>query len=275
MSLSINVKIDASNAVRLMQQDLPRAVPYVLASTLSGMAQRVRDKTVAALPVVFDRPTPFTQRSVFTKPATTYRWTSEVYFPESQESMGRARREYMRPGAEGASARRQKRSEALLTKAGVLPAGWVTTPGGYAEKNLLDGHGNMKGQYYRQIVRNLQLKTKVERLAKPISAPSQKRAARMGVENEFFAVTPGKNALAAGGGWLPPGVYKRTGKGGRSLLQYLKFVRKASYRQRLDMPTLAKAEIAASSQEVFDKAFGQVLRKFAMRDAQKWGVTWT
>jgi hypothetical protein len=272
MAVSLHVKIDIADAMRMVQSDLPKAVPYVMAATLSGMAQQVRDGTIKQLPIAFDRPTPFTLRSVFTKPATTYRLQSEVYFPESQEASGMARREYMRPGAEGTAARRQKRSEALLSKAGFLPPGWVTVPGRYAMASLLDGHGNIAGQYYRQIVRSLQLKTKVTRLAKPISAASQKRAARMGVENEFFAIAPGKNAMAAGGGWLPPGVYKREGKGGKVLRQYLKFVRRAAYKPRLDMQALAQKEVNQQAQAVFDKAFGQVMYKFAARDAKKWGL---
>jgi hypothetical protein len=117
----------------------------------------------------------------------------------------------------------------------------------------LDGYGNMPGQYYRQIIRSLQLKTSVNKLAKPVSAQSMKRAAKMGVENEFFAVVPGANSLGRNGGWLPSGVYKRQGAGGRVLLQYLMFVRKASYKQRLDM----KAEALVALSENLERRWGE------------------
>ncbi len=267
--MTFEFKIDASEALELIQRQLPAAMPYVKASFLTGLAGNVQKKVTAQLPIAFDRPTPFTQRSVFTKGATKTRPLSEVYFPDSGANSGKERREYIRPGAEGARARSQKRSEVLLVKAGVLPPGWVTVPGGYAMRELLDGFGNMKGQYYRQIIRNLQLKTTASRMAKPVSGPSMKRAARMGVENEFFAVTPGKNSLAKGGGWLPPGVYKRSGKGGRTLQQYLKFVRKAAYRPRLDVKRIASAEVTATASATFNNAWSGVIRRFSARAAKR------
>lgn len=263
--MEFHFKIDASKALELVERQLPNASAYVKSSFLTGVSKRVQSKMQAQLPVSFDRPTPFTVRGVWTKAATKSDPKASVYFPKSHPNAGKGKREYIRPGAEGAAARRQKRSEMLLVKAGMLPAGWVTVPGSYAMRNLLDGFGNMKGQYYSQIIRNLQLKTRETRMAKPISAASMKRAARMGVENEFFAVTPGKNALAKGGGWLPPGVYKRTGKNGRDLIQYLKFVRKASYRPRLDVVKIARAEVRASANAEFSKAWAGVIGRFAAR----------
>jgi len=263
--VKIDCKIDISEALELVQRQLPAAMPYVKATFLTNAATGVQGAIKKQMPVAFDRPTPFTVRSVWVKPAQKSTPKAEVYFPESAANSGKSRREYIRPGTEGASARSQKRSEMLLVKAGVLPSGWVTVPGSYAMRSLLDGFGNMKGQYYRQIIRNLQLKTRETRLAKPISAPSMKRAARMGVENEFFAVTPGKNNLAKGGGWLPPGVYRRTGKGGRELLQYLKFVRKAAYRPRLEVQRIARADVAAHANAHFSAAWSAVIGRFAAK----------
>lgn len=263
--VKIDCKIDISEALELVQRQLPAAMPYVKATFLTNAATGVQGAIKKQMPVAFDRPTPFTVRSVWVKPAQKSTPKAEVYFPESAANSGKSRREYIRPGTEGASARSQKRSEMLLVKAGVLPSGWVTVPGSYAMRSLLDGFGNMKGQYYRQIIRNLQLKTRETRLAKPISVPSMKRAARMGVENEFFAVTPGKNNLAKGGGWLPPGVYRRTGKGGRELLQYLKFVRKAAYRPRLEVQRIARADVAAHANAHFSAAWSAVIGRFAAK----------
>ena len=263
--MKIDIKIDLKDALALVTESLPRAVPYVQATTLTNLAGRVQRKIRADMPAVFDRPTDFTIRGVFTKGATRVDPSAIVYFPESQAAQGKSRREYIRPGAEGASSRSQKRSEVLLSRTGWLPSGWVTVPGRYSMSNLLDGYGNMKGQYYRQIIRSLQLKTAVSSLARQVSKASQKRAARMGVDAEFFAVAPGRNSLAAGGGWLPPGVYRRVGKGGRTLQQWLKFVRKASYRKRIDINAIARAEVATAGPQEFMKAWGSVVQRFASR----------
>ena len=258
----MEIKVDYSGVVDGLNDAALRQVPFALAKTLTALAGDAKDHLTKKLPIAFDRPTAFTQRGVYTKRAEKSTLTAEVYFPQSQEEQGRAQREYMRPGAEGASARRQKKTEYLLTRMGYLPAGWVTTPGRYIMDGKLDGFGNMPGSYYKQIIRNLQIKYKA---LKPISAASQKRAARMAVDNEFFAVKPGANNLAKGGGWLPPGIYKREGKGGKTLRQYLKFVKKASYRQRLDMLAETQIAVSANLQRRWGESVQLIVEKFNAR----------
>lgn len=237
-----------------------RQLPFVTARMLTGLAGDVQTHFKKRLPVAFDRPTPFTQRGVFMKRAEKATLTSEVFFPNSQEQQGKAQREYLQPGVKSATyARQQKKTEFLLTRMGWLPPGWVTVPGRYIQQGRLDAYGNMPGAYYKQIIRNLQVKSHA---LKPIPAASQKRAARMGVDNEFFVVAPGRNTLARGGGWLPPGVWRRQGKGGSTLQQYLKFVRKAGYRQRLDVKAEAETAVRANVQKRWNTAVAELQTKF-------------
>lgn len=261
--MNFDLKIDASDALELVQRQLPAAMPYVKAAFLTGLAKNVQGRLTAQIPVAFDRPTPFTQRSAWVKAATKSAPLAEVYFPESDDGAGRNKREYIRPGAQGAAARRQKKTEYLLSAMGLLPSGWVTVPGSYCARRL-DGYGNMPGSYYKELIRGLRIKN-TRGPAKPVSAASSKRAARMGVAFEFFAVSPGANSLGRHGGYLPSGVYKRSGKGGRDLLQYLKFVKKASYRPRLDVVKHSRAEVTASANAEFSRAWAGVIGRFAAR----------
>ena len=261
--MKIDCKIDVSDALELVQRQLPAAVQYVKPTFLTGVAKGVQGAITKQLPVAFDRPTPFTVRSVWVKPAQKSKPVSEVYFPNSAPSYGKNLREYMRPGAEGASARRQKKTEYLLSAMDILPRGWVTVPGSYCARHL-DGFGNMPGSYYKELIRGLRIKT-TKGPPKPMFGRSQKRAERMGVQYEFFAVSPGKNSLGRNGGYLPSGVYKRTGKNGRELIQYLKFVRKASYRPRLDVVKIARAEVRATANAEFSKAWSGVIGRFSAK----------
>jgi len=264
MASTMEIKIDYKQVTESLSDLAQRQVPFVVAKTLTALAGDAREHLVKRLPMVFDRPTPFTQRGVFTKPAQKATLTAEVYFPESQEAQGRATREYMRPGAQGASARNQKKTEFLLTRMGYLPAGWVTTPGSFIAKGHLDGYGNMPGSYYKQIIRSLGIKN-TKGPPKPASGASQRRAARMGVEDEFFAITPGSNAQGKNGGWLPPGVWRRTGKGGSVLQQYLKFIRKASYKKRIDVLAEVKTAVDANVQRRWSESVQLVVEKFNAR----------
>jgi hypothetical protein len=261
---------DMSGATDLLRHELPRAVPYIEAAALTLMARRIQSELKGGpgvagrgvLDEVFDRPTEFTRRGFFMKPATKASPVAEVFVPDSPDATGRGTREYMQPGVQSSMRRKQRRHENLLTKAGWLPAGWVTIPG---KRMKLDAHGNLPGSIYRQIVNVLQVKRAETNRARAVYAASVRRTARMGVASEFFAVSPGSNTLAKGGGWLPPGVYRRTGPRGDNLVQYLKFVRKADYTQRLDLPKVANEVIAKHGQQMFDQAAQQVIGRFISR----------
>jgi hypothetical protein len=268
--MQIHAVFDMSGATELLRHELPRAVPYIEAAALTSMAKRIQAEIKGGpgvggrgvLDEVFDRPTEFTRRGFFMKPATKSSPVAEIFVPESEDSRGQNTREFLQPGVQPRMRRKQRRHENLLTKAGWLPPGWVTIPGKRME---LDKHGNLPGSIYRQIVNVLQVKKAETIRARSVYAASVKRAARMGVDNEFFAVPPGANTMAKGGGWLPPGVYRRKGPKGAYLIQYLKFVKKADYKQRLDIDKVAKDVIAKEGQAIFDASANQVLSRFIER----------
>jgi hypothetical protein len=73
-----------------------RQVPYAAAIFLTKIAVDGRSRVQRRMSEVFDNPTDWTQRGVFTKGATRDELVAEVYFPQSQEQRGRADREYIR-----------------------------------------------------------------------------------------------------------------------------------------------------------------------------------
>ena len=262
--MEIELKIDYKQVSDALSEVARKDAAFVLASGITKVGQAVQAHFKARLPQVFDRPTPFTQRGVYLERAEKARPTATVYFPDSSENSGRNEREYIRPGAQGASARNQKKTEKLLTRTGVLPVGWVTVPGSYFKAGRLDRYGNISGAYYKQIIDALKLKS-TALSPRTVSERSRKRVEKMGVDAEFFAVTTGTNKLGRHGGWLPAGVYRRTGPGGRQLLQYLLFVRKATYRKRFDVQAEAQTAVNASAPKAFADAVDSVLTRFRSR----------
>jgi hypothetical protein len=225
--MKIAYTTNADQVAQDLMETVPRQVPYVAAVMLTRLAGDLREGFQKRLPETFDRPTDFTVRGVFTKPASKSELEAAVYFPDSEDEDGKSKREYIRPGAEGTAGRHQKRTEYLLTRIGALPVGWVTTPGKGAPLNQ---YGNLEGSVYRQIINVLQIRYNKP---KPVSQRAQKAATKLGVEALFFVVSPGANKLGRGGGWLPPGVWKHLP--GHRITQILKFVRKASYRPRFKL----------------------------------------
>jgi hypothetical protein len=254
--MKFSAVIDGKHVVTDLTVTVPRHVPYAAATMLTRLVgQDVQPGFVKRLPQAFDRPTDFTLRGVYTKGASARSLEALAYFPESQEERGRAKREYMRPGAQGAASRRQKKTEFLLTRMGALPPGWVTTPGRGAQ---LDGHGNIPGSVYKQIINVLQIRYNAP---KPVSQRSQKAAKRLSVPTLFFVVSPGPNKLAKGGGWLPPGVWKHL-PGGR-ISQILRFVKKASYSRRFDVKAEGWSIVRAALPGRWREAVQLIAAKFS------------
>lgn len=228
-------------------------LPYVAAITLTKVAGDAREAIKQKMPEVFSRVADFTLRGVYTRSASKSKLESEVYVPDSVENSGKATREYLRPGAMGSAQRSQKRSEYLLTRMGALPAGWVTTPGKGMEKQ---GNGN-SGPVYKQIINVLQIRGDV----KPVSQRSQKGAKRLGVAALFFVVAPGPNKRGKNGGWLPPGVWKHLPGG--QITQVLKFVKKASYRPRLDVKQIASDAVKKNLEPRWRESAGIIRQRFS------------
>jgi hypothetical protein len=251
--IKFSVKVDASKATALFGSKLPRALPYVASRTLNVLAAMAQKETRRQMPVVFDRPTDYALKAVQTRVSNRQNLESSIQFPQSAPNSGKGKHEFIRPGAMGAGARAQRRHEKLLSRTGWLPPGWVTVPGRGAS---LDRHGNIPGVVYKQMINVLQIRGD----SKPIAARSQKAATRLGVDRIFFAVSPGANKLAKGGGWLPPGVYRRTARG---VTQMLKFVRKASYVKRLDLKQIGLKEVQRVAPEVWAQSVRVLGVKFA------------
>lgn len=263
--MKVDITVDIEPALKVVQQELPRAVPYVAASMLSKLAFKTQERVKAEMPRVFDRPTPFAVKGVQNTGAKAGNLEAAVFFPRSQEAGGREQYEFMRPGSFGAARRSQKKSEYLLRKFGYLPLGYVSAPGSYGRKRL-DQYGNIPGSIYRQIIRSLELEASA-RTGKSVSAASRKRAVRAGVDREWFGVPVGasSNRLSLNGGRLPAGVYQRVGSGGqvKSLRQWLVFTSKASYKKRLDLEMIAKGVVSENLEAVFNESFQSVLKGFA------------
>jgi hypothetical protein len=262
--MDISLTVDFKDVVAALDQTAQRQMPFIMAKTLTGIAQDVQAQVKKQLGVKFDKPTPFTVRGVFMERAEKTRLQAAVYFPESQDASGRAQREYIRPGAEGTGARHQKKTEFLLSRMGFLPPGWVTVPGSFfKDGNKFDQYGNISGAYYKNIIRGLGMTTKLK--PKPLTKAAQKRVRTMGVDSEYIAIGTGTNKLGKNGGWLPGGVYKHTGPGGQKLVQYLLFVRRATYRARIDLQEEALKSMQETGQARFDEAVKLVTDQFKAR----------
>ncbi|GAB1389855.1 MAG: hypothetical protein AMXMBFR78_11310 [Rubrivivax sp.] len=212
----------------LTERFSPRRLNAVMATALTRTAQDVREAVRQELPRVFDRPTPYTLNSLFVRPATAQRLQSEVYFRDelAEYKGGIAATKYLLPQVEGGS-RNLKRFEVLLRQAGHLPPGWFAVPGDGAR---LDAYGNVNKGQIIQVLSQLRI-TAVGGFTRNMRFEAGKQiAAQRRAGGRFFVIKPG--------GQVQPGVYQREFTG-RSITPVCIFVRRATYRPRLDFEGIA------------------------------------
>lgn len=145
--ISINFKHDLDKAMRTIEAQ-GKQPKFAAAVALTKTAEVVRESEYAEMKRVFDRPTPYTLRSLFLKGATPNALTATVWLKDDFSGGGH----YLRPQIEGGG-RIPKRFERSLIRIGVLPAGWVAVPASGAR---IDAFGNMDRGQLLQVLAYLQ-----------------------------------------------------------------------------------------------------------------------
>ena len=219
---------DAGRIFTAIENKISRAT----AKTLSAIAKNVRDEVTAELPKVFDRPTPWTMRSLYWRGASVDkgRMTATVWFKDFA-AKGTPADKYLRPQVLGGG-RGQKRMERGLQQAGILPAGMMVVPGRSAK---LDAYGNISRGQIVQILAYFRAFGE-QGYAANMTDKRRKNLARDKVSRATGAVRKGFSyfVLRQVHNGLPPGVYMRLQYGEQVVLRpILIFIRSANYRPRL------------------------------------------
>jgi hypothetical protein len=246
--LTINVKHNVSDAITRLD-DLQKHVPFATALALTRTAQEVRKAEIEEMKRVFDRPTPFTLRSLYLKPATKADLTAVVWLKDDLNApSGRTGRtqHYLFSQIYG-GARRLKGFERLLMRKGLLPTGWMAVPGAGAK---LDAYGNISGGQMVQILSALKALGEQGYAANRTAASAKRRRGKL---RELFVGRPG-------GGRLPMGVWERFGFAhGSAVKPILIFVRGPRYAKRYDFFGVGNRTAARVFPVQFERALSEAL----------------
>lgn len=231
---SINVTSNVQEVIRKLSDLQKEQVPFALAHALTMTAQRVKDAQVREMRDVFDRPTPYTLDSLFTRPATKTNLTAFVWL-KSDTSKGTPADKYLMPQIKGGE-RRLKRFEKALQRVGALPPDYVAVPG---EAAKLDSYGNMSRGQIVQILSYFQAFPEAGYRAN-ITAARKVRLARGSRAKQGIAYFVGR----PGGGKAPLGVWQRTQfAAGSAIKPVLIFVPAARYEKLFDFYYVAQQTI--------------------------------
>ena len=199
-----------------------RQAQFAVAKALTLTAKDVKKGLVDELGRVLDRPTPYTLKSVFMKPATRDKPEALVWFKDdgSTSHAGTPATKYLMPHVEGGH-RQLKRFERALQAAGHLPAGYYVVPGAGAN---LDQYGNISRGQIIQVLSQLRI-TQTAGYTRNMRFGKGGIAAQRRAGGRFFVIPPGQKAVA--------GVYQRE-FAGSNITPVMIFVKSPSYSRRFD-----------------------------------------
>lgn len=234
--------IDIAKHLQVARQDLPKRHATALTRTAFAVAQAEQQE----MRRVFDRPTPFTLRSLKVETATARDLTAVVYFKQTRATSDQ---HYLEPQVAGGQ-RPFKRFEQRLQRIGVLPRGMYAVPGSGAR---VDKYGNMSSGQLVQILSQLRAFSEAGFDAHPTASKRSRRSVkRAGV---YFAGRPG-------GGRLPLGVWQ---KKGNKIVPVLVFVNAPQYRARFAFYDIGHRIAAARFPIEFERAVREAWQRARAR----------
>ncbi len=226
---------------------------YVKALNDTGF--EVRRKMQGEINRVFDRPTPFITKAPKVFAAKPDRLTVTVApTMHSESSWQRGGKvgvdpQHVLQAQEWGGTRRDKKSEIVLRRAGILPAGYQTAIPATPYPGSDDGRGNLRGAFLQRLLSYLQAfgeqgySANMKGAARNRFEGARKysnirtRKTHMDRDQRFFVVHPNRSKTRH----LAPGIWAARAIHGVDLRPVLMFVRTPSYSPRLSMERIAQS----------------------------------
>lgn len=244
----LTIKIDSEGVRRRLRDLADKQVRFAAARALTATARQAVTDVQTAMQTTFDRPTPFTLKAFYAKPATTKDLTAWVGTRENAPG-GTPAGSYLYPQFFGGT-RSMKRFERRLSG---VSGDQFAVPANAAP---LDQFGNVSRGTIMQMMSRLDLRGDK---GKNMSARTARQLARQGLvakgrdtRSDFFVARRGANGQ-------PYGIYRLVSKGVVKPLFF--FTASApSYRQVLDLEAIINKSAAENFEKNFDAAFKEALR---------------
>lgn len=246
--MQVTFKVDGlKEAQALMRGFSDRRANAAIATALTRTAGEIREAVQKEMLRAFDRPTPFTLKSVRVEPASAAKLTAAVYISEQRAARAPAPTVVLKPQVEGGT-RGTKAMELALRRIGALPSGWLVVP---SRSLRLDAYGNISRGIVSQVIAQLRHRVDVG----PANGRGLVKAIRK-TGAKFIVIPPGSKT--------EPGVYSAD-VAGRNITPVFIFVKGAKYRERLDFYGVAERIARARGQPNVERAIGESMERLAAR----------
>ena len=232
------IKHDLNRMIDRLDAIQKRELPFATLVALNRTARDVKDAEREEMKRVFDRPTPWTLNSLFTKSATRSNLSAQVWIKDEQYKGNPADR-YLAPEVYGGG-RTWKGFERALIRAGAMRSNQFAVPGSAAK---LDSYGNMSAGQIVQILSQLRAQYVGGYESRIGGATKDPKKIARAVKRQGYRIF----ALTKKRGKLLPGVYARyqfaKGSAVKPLLIYVG--RKPQYQVRFKFFEVAERVSAA------------------------------
>ena len=249
-----SIKHSIGETIKKLKDIEQKQIPFATSLAINRTAQKVKAAEEREIKDVFDRPTAFTERSLFIKPSNKINLTARVWLKDNAVK-GTPAAKYLEAQIVGGE-RRLKRYEIALRSVGVLPDGYFTVPGAAAQ---MDGYGNIKRSQIVQILSYFRANRDTGATSNSTDKTRAKMARstskRYGVS--YFVGKPSNGKLPLG---IWQNVYSNFGTAIRPILI---FVQSARYDAIFDFDYVARKTV----QDNIEREMKQAL-EFAMRTAK-------
>ena len=213
-----------------------------LANALNDVGFQAKRAMEQELRSVFDRPTPFITRSVKVFAATPAKLSVAIAptldsrnAPSTGGAVGVDPQDVLQ-AQEAGGRRRDKRSESVLRRAGILPAGFQTAIPATPYPGSVDAYGNISRSFVVQLLSYLQAFGEHGQGYKANMLQKNRRRLEKGTAKKAgrrYFVSLGRYRDATR--HLAPGIWAASGPGGVDVRPVLMFVKTPNYKPRLSM----------------------------------------
>lgn len=258
MRVSFDVRGLASAGSSLRSQY--KQLRFATVSAINNLAFEARELEQREMLDVFDRPKPFTLKSVRVIKAS--REQEQIAARMEIDNMGgnlsNPVANYLSPQITGGSYRRLKRFERALRSVGVLPNDMYAVPGSGAR---LDAYGNISPGQILQIITYFRASLNVGHRSNMTDKDRARLAARRSKKNaaagiSYFVGRPGGSRSNS----YPEGIWQRTYFAhGSSLKPVLIFVKWVNYEDIFDFGYVAKQAARKRLPALFAEAIGKAM----------------
>lgn len=254
MQLGIQIRGQKEVADALRRLSGPQA-RQAYASALNDAGFQARRVMQREMDTVFDRVTPWVRKS-----PKVFMATPEDLSVSIAPTLHTDRNAFVRGGKVGVDPqdvlqaqefggrRRDKRSEAALRRAGILPSGWQTVIPTDPYPGSDDGRGNLRGAFLQQLLSYLQAYSEQGFKANMTDKRKARLRNQQGIGNiatkKVYKTTLGRRYFVSlgrlRGHHLAPGVWAASGTHDVEVKPVLMFVKAGTYQPRLSMDRIAQ-----------------------------------